>query len=261
MSSILILPNEILREIFSLLSPDSRVCFVDDGGKHDLAQIFILRSVSRRFRTIYYDLDFWYNDKSDFSELLPSNGNQQLQSLRFFSQLYGDENLAPRFSRKAEWTFSSLENVVALIAAVPLFRHNARRIKLMLDEDATEAIRALAQCHHVTELTLQDVSAEYPFNLSSVAHAFPFLESLTLTWLDEHDGSLNDTNLKSLVIRSYDWAIINSSLIPFKSARTLVRLCIIDAGYTEFHGMNPFDSLVNLTDLELVPAAGTFVDF
>ena len=97
-----------------------------------------------------------------------------------------------------------------------------------------------------------------PFNLSSIAHAFPFLESLTLDGLYAYEGSLNDTNLKSLVIRISDESAVNSSLVPFKSARTLVRLCIINAGYTPFRGTNPFDSLVNLTDLELVPPVDDF---
>ena len=262
MSSIYIIPNEILHAIFSMLPPYDRVRFADDGVEHDLAQILILRSVSRRFRRIYYGLDFWYNDNSDFSKLLPSNDNKQLQSVRFFSQLYGDENFASCFSRKAGWIFSSLESVITLIAAVPLFRHNARRIILMLDEeeDRSAAIRAVSQCHHVTELAVQVESEDYftyrPFNLSSVAHAFPFLESLTLTGLCEYEGSLNDTKLKSLVIHTGDYYALNSSLIHFKSAPTLVRLCIINAFGINFRGTNPFDHLVNLTDLRLVPLAG-----
>ena len=169
MSSILILPNEILREIFSLLPPYDRVRFTDDDDEeHDLAQILVLRSVSRRFRALYYGLDFWYNDNSDFSKLLPSNDDKQLQPVRFFSQLYGDENFARRFSRKPGWIFSSLESLIVLIATVPRFRHSARRIVLMLDEedDTAAAIRALKQCHHVTELALQVESEEHKQELS-----------------------------------------------------------------------------------------------
>ena len=195
---------------------------------------------------------------SDFSELLPSNDNKQLQPVRFFSQLYGDENFARRFSRKPGWIFSSLESLIVLIATVPHFRRSARRIVLMLDEedDTAAAIRALKQCHHVTELALQVESEVYkrsdPFDLSSVADAFPFLESLTLTGVYECDGSLDDTNLKSLVIRISDGSSVNSSLIPFHSARTLVRLSIIDADDFTFRGTNPFDNFINLTDLRLV---------
>jgi len=91
--SIFILPNDVLRAIFSFLPPYDRVEFTDNVGmKHDVSQILILRSVSRRFRVLFYDLPFWHDDNSDFSRLLHWRVNQS-QSVRFFDQLYGDNPL------------------------------------------------------------------------------------------------------------------------------------------------------------------------
>ena len=261
--SISILPNEVLREIFSFLPPYDRVEFTDtEGIKHGLAQILILRSVSRRFRTVFYDLEFWYDDDSDFSKLLPWNVNRT-QSVRFFKHLYEDRNFAPCFSNKAGWTFSSLRSLLSLTTKVPQFRQNARRVALILEkeEDRDAAIRALNSCHHITELSLLVETERYvdyysPFNLSSVARSFPYLESLTLTGIRHSKGSLNNTNLKCLVIRMRNWPTgpyVVSSLIPFNSARTLTKLSLVLYFDIDFRGVNPFDSLVNLTDLELFP--------
>jgi hypothetical protein len=146
-----------------------------------------------------------------------------------------------------------------LVAALPLFRENARRIALILDEDKdrSAAIQVLAQCHHITELSLQVEPEDYPsssrFNLSSVERAFPFLETLTLTGLCKYEGSLNYANLKCLVISMQEDCLFKSSLIPFQSARTLVTLILVETWYFDFRGNNPFDSLPNLTHLELVP--------
>ena len=260
--SIFILPNDVLREIFSFLPPYDRVEFTDNVGmKHDLSQILILRSVSRRFRILFYDLPFWYDDNSDFSRLLPWHVNQS-QSVGFFDQLYGDKNFVC-FSHKAGWTFSSLESLVILMAKVPQFHQNARRVTLNLekekDRDAT--IRALAKCHHITELSLLVETDMYrddcrPFNLSSVARSFPYLESLTLNGIRHSEGSLSNANLKSLVIRMRNWPggpYVTSSLVPFNSARSLTKLSLVLYFDIDFRGVNPFDSLDNLTDLKLFP--------
>jgi hypothetical protein len=95
-----------------------------------------------------------------------------------------------------------------------------------------------------------------PFNLSSVARAFPYLESLALTGIRHSQGSLNNTNLKRLVIRMGNWRTgpyVVSSLIPFNSVRTLTKFSIVFYTDIDFHGVNPLDSLINLTDLELFP--------
>lgn len=84
MSSILTLPNETLHMICSLLPPCDRVRFcTDDRVEHDQPQIIILRWVSRRFRAISCDLDFWYEDDFDFSMLLPSNDSEELLTIRY----------------------------------------------------------------------------------------------------------------------------------------------------------------------------------
>ena len=79
--------------------------------------------------------------------------------------------------------------------------------------------------------------------------------------LCEYEESLNDTNLKGLAISNRDGLWDSSSLIPFKSARTLLKLHIIDFQYFEFDEENSLDSLPNLTDLELVPLVDGFLKF
>jgi hypothetical protein len=264
MMSIFILPHEVLRAIFSFLPPYDRVRFTENGIQHDLAQLLILKTVSRRFRTLFYDLGFWHDDNSDFSRLLTPNYCTELQSVRFFWQLYNDENLAQCFSRKPGWTFSTLASLVVLIPEIPLFYHNARRIALMLDDEVhrSAAIRLLAHCHHITTLSLKLKSSNhnehYLFDLSSIAQAFPVLESLTLTDLCPYEESLDDINLECLAIRGYGGLWDTPSFIPFNSARTLVKLSIVGFQHFDFDEENPLDSLPNLRDLELMPFADGF---
>ena len=264
------LPNETLRTIFSLFHPCLRIDFVtDDGISYNTPQILVLRSVSRRFRAICNDLDFWYKDDFDFSSLLPSYVFMTLppsRILNFLRALFEDEMFASRFSHKAGWEFSSFENVLSVIATVPFFHRNVRRITLKLLEQVnmSTAIRVLVICHHVVTLSLQ-INPGYignpqciqSFDLSSIEHSFPLLENLKLSGLVKYEGYLKNAKLQNLSV--YIPSVVGvtpylkQSLFPFNSAPTLTRLClVVSSSKSKLGEENPFDDLVNLTTLELV---------
>lgn len=260
------LPNETLLHICSLLSPYDRVRFrANDDVEHNLPQILILRSISRRFREISYYLRFWYEDDADFSDMLPSIANKYVQSFRerhFFDALYKDKCLINCLSKKTGWVFSSMENLLHVLAAVPLFRSSVRRLTLKPREetDVWPTIRASAFVNWITELSLhigpleEPVDDEVEFDLSCIGSSFPFLQTLIIMGINTTKGVLHDRNLRRLVVHAcYTGDDFISFLLPLKSAQTLTSFCIINVS-DPFSGMNQsLDLFTNLTDFEVVP--------
>ena len=264
-SFIFTLPNETLLHICSFLSPYDRVRFrADDGVEHNLPQILILRSISRRFRETSYRLSFWYQDDADFSSLVPSTSSKYKRLFcehHFFMALYSDKNLANCLSKKTGWVFSSIEHLLYVIRAVPFFHSSIRRLTLKPPEqkDIWVAIRILALINRITELSLQvgpleSELDEVSFDLSCVAPSFPLVQSLTISGLEQHEGVLHDRHLRRLMIHAcYTGGDFSASLLPLNSAQSLTSFCIVNV--TEpFVGPNQsLDLFTNLTDFEAVP--------
>jgi hypothetical protein len=259
------LPNETLLHICSFLSPYDRVRFrADDGVEHNLPQILILRSISRRFRETSYRLSFWYQDDTDFSGLVLSTKSKHTRSFceyNFFRALYSDKDLANCLSKKTGWVFSSIENLLHVITAVPSFHSSIRRLTLNPPEpkDIWPAIRVLAIANCVTELSLHvgpvddPFDEEVSFDLSCVAPSFPLLQSLTISGIEEHEGVLLDSHLQRLVVHAcYTGGDFFSSLLPLNSAQSLTSFCIVNVT-NPFVGPNQsLDLFTNLTDFEAV---------
>lgn len=260
------LPNETLLNICSFLSPYDRVRFrANDDVEHNLPQILILRSISRRFRVISYYLFFWYEDDADFSDMMPSISNKYWQLFRehhFFDALYADKYLINCLSKKTGWVFSSMENLLHVLAAVPSFRSSIRRLTLKLREetDTWPAIRVLALINCITELSLHVGPLEDPlndevvFDLSCVAPSFPSLQTLIILGINAKKGVLRDRNLRRLVVHAcYTGGEFISPLLPLNSAQTLTSFCIVNV-FDPFEDWNQsLDLFTNLTDFEVVP--------
>src|SRR5579871_6894574 len=109
--SIMILPNEILREIFSFMIPISIWGNIDDDNRR---HIFTLRSVCRTFRALVNSLDFWWYPQFDLFDLMPGESSRwhtpEIRDARgsaFFDVLFQDSHLAERLGRRKGWNFTS----------------------------------------------------------------------------------------------------------------------------------------------------------
>lgn len=156
---ILRLPNELLGEIFSYITPfpvmSNSFCRRFDFSKP--SPVFSIRSTCRRFRAVCNELDFWRDDdRFDLVDLIhrsrvesSSQGelvcNPQFdlksQYEHFFSTLLADEHLLQCLQRKSYWRFNSLLSLLTTIQCIPQFRE--REISVTLadhfgDEESAE---------------------------------------------------------------------------------------------------------------------------
>jgi len=144
---ILSIPNEILHHIFSFLfdlpRDETFIQHQSDGEEYEVSQVLVLRSVCRLFRSITAELDFWYDPDFRFSNLIfpphPLIEYSMYHYLegRFLEVLFTDANLVDSLGRrKTDWSFDSLEGLMAVMEGVPLFKQNARVIRLEIIEDS-----------------------------------------------------------------------------------------------------------------------------
>jgi len=187
------LPNEILRVICSLLAPSNEWNLVDYLPPYIASSILAIRCVSRRFRMISDDLQFWHEDSFDFSDLCCDTKPRQLG--RRIRKLLDDDNLKLVLSRKSGWQFSCIQALFATAASLPGLSRNTRSITLSYFEgdDVENAIYFLAGFTAVTQLTIDyepegDTPPSLDFGI--IVESCPLLETLVITYLRYHDGSL-----------------------------------------------------------------------
>ena len=251
--TILSLPNEIIHKIFShiLNSGEFRVKFQDENGNdHNLPQILVLRSVTRRFRAIGNKADMWHKQSFDLGQLFPypsllrNDRKYEAREGEFFKTLLSDTDLLCCLERKTAWQFSSLEGLFAVLRDVPSFQQNARAITLDdFKNGLFVALDRLRACDRVTK-----ISASLPYeygDLNLVTDSFPFLEELELFELDEfrgimrHNASLSigslqaNSRLQTLVLGFANPDRANPKffqrlLLPLNSAKTLTKLVLHD---------------------------------
>src|SRR5204863_323894 len=150
--------------------------------------------------------------------------------------LYSDKELANCLSKKTGWVFSSIENLLSVVTAVPLFRSSIRRLTLkpLEPKDVWPAIRVLALVNRITELSLQVGPLENPledvsFDLSCLVASFPLVQSLTIYGIEQHEGVIHNRELRRLVVHAcYTGGDFFSSLLPLNSAHSLTSFCIVN---------------------------------
>jgi hypothetical protein len=282
-TTILSFPNEILHKIISytLISGEFRIKFKDENGNnHNVPQILVLRSVSRRFRAIGNEADIWYGESFDFGHLVSFNRweGRKKEALEgdFFKTLLSDKSFVCCLERKSAWQFSSLEGLFAVLRDVSSFQQNARTIALHdFKNGVSIALDRLRACDRITKISVTLLIE--PSDLNSIAESCPFLEELFLYELDEYYGMMRQDAALTIGSLRMNWRLrtlalgfaadradnilFRTSLVPFNSAQTLTKLILQDCSQV-------FDSLTesvlsvfrNLKDLRLNPFPNGFRD-
>jgi hypothetical protein len=262
------LPNEILRLIFSLLVPSNDRNPLNFRRSYNHSSIIAIRRVSRCFRVIANDLDFWYEDSFDFKDhwryRQPRRYTQPRQLGRIIRKLLNDDGLNLVLSRKAGWQFSCLQALLATAASIPGLSRNTRSVTLTCFEQnqlLDIAIDYLTGFSALTQLTVEfqlrdDIQP--CLNLTLIIESCPFLETLVITHLREHLGSLaKASKLQKLEITfgcplGDETTIFSSRHLPANSAQSLKSLGISIRGQcdAESFTLDLLDSYVNLAEFK-----------
>lgn len=234
-----------------------------DGNKYSAHQLLILRFVSRRFRFIINEHDFWIDRDFEFAYLCqcgPWNSSGLRREGAFVSVLFNDDHLVQCLVRKTAWLFTNIETVQVVFENIPRFPENVRELSLEINEVSQyDIIDKLSACYNVTVLKIN--AGGQTIDLQLIVESFPFLEKLHLENF-VHDrrgtGSINDLcYLTDLRVGTCDWSIskFTPNLMPTNSAKRLTRLKIdspLDTVQAPrlAHSLNSF---VNLRHLHVNP--------
>ena len=273
--SILILPNEILRHIFTDLS--RRLEYIEyhsNGKKYMVLDILVLRSVCYRFRAISAELGFWCNADFVFTDLIHPDRRDLVAAENLLRALFSDVNLINSIGqRKTSWTFENFTELKLVLKLVPLFKQNARVIHLegFMDDDnyasnsprsgRNKAICTLFACSHITELYIRFPNS---IDLTAIAAAFPFLEILHCPEAHDFHGSLDSEWLSDLrTLHFYVSKHANQPWLSLRSAETLTELRIeYDQGVViPVCDTDSLGAFVNLKSLPIRPLTKSFCEF
>ena len=267
-------PNEILRHIMSFLLT-WQTAFETKHGIVRMPTIMTLRPVSRRFRRMMVETDFWRDDDFDFCEPfdeIDDPGN--LIKTAYITNLFRDEHLTGVLKHKSEWKFKQLEPFLAALQSFPGLSQAARQINFYKFHFGIRVVlKLLPTFSNLTGLQLDlRYLVDYPcstigedentdcirrngFDLDLIAQSCPCVEELALKGLREHVGTLSQLgNLRFLVIEfSYERDIaLTSSILPFKSIPTLTLLKLRAYDHiSEDFDLDIINSFVDVTSLEL----------
>jgi hypothetical protein len=139
--SILILPDEVLRETFShVLTPVTVSSHTT--GKFQFSDIISIRSVCRRFRAVFNELPFWYDGDFDLLDLI--SNREWLYPIELFEDcrafledLLSERQLIERFVLRSKWRFRNLISFQTVHKFVPSFSENTTAV--VLESDFTRA--------------------------------------------------------------------------------------------------------------------------
>lgn len=188
------LPNEIPRLIFHNLTISIFRAWPN----------LVVRQVSRRFRWIANEVEFWQDENFNFSDLLHSQ--EQRKHAHAVRALLTDDDFKRVLSRRRRWSFSNIQMLFAT-ASVPEICRNTRSITFNYFKDHTieNAVEFLAIFSAPTRLTIDfDVYMECDdslLNLGTIVDSCPLLEILSLQDVERCSGTLvRAANLKKLNI-------------------------------------------------------------
>jgi hypothetical protein len=251
------LPNEILRDIFSLIQMSDTVKWKQNGKKRLMAQFMVLLQVCRAFRTAALESKALLHWRFDFTTLIPWDFDREdapqvriLRIARLLSTLFADERFVQSLARKRDWTLLEYPEVLfAVMARIPTFEHTTQKVYLDFGEFIQSALTRLSVCQQITELAIDGLGSSLPLDLDSISEGFPCLQYLKIALTNEVDGSLNDLeHLISFEIismaHSYLGDPFSDRVFPWASANSLVSLNL-----TNF--IVPFGELCKLQDVAL----------
>lgn len=266
------LPNEVLREIISFIPGDHIFCYQTIDGETELAiQILVLMSVSRRFRMIALEADFWTSQMEDFNfdSLLPNrplnhppesyeDAQSWLLATNRFKALIRNASISSRLGAKIRWTFSTFFLLDLAIVDIPHFRETVREITLDMTE--IKSLGQLSLCPSITKLTLSE-QVEC-ITLNQIHLSCPLLEELVvLCRLNKCFGTLKDlSNLRSLTVHAQGPNLKHPTrFLPIRSSSTLTYLELVGFEISP-EAKQPFSIFTSLTDLSLSPLTANFCD-
>jgi hypothetical protein len=260
------IPNEILRSILSFVAgnvtqPEGEVLkLTSPSGTESLFQcIFAARWVSRRFRMITNELDFWHDDDFNILDLLFLRSRPPRRQAQYISTLLRDDHLVACLNCKRSWAFSNLESFYEIVARIPDLPRNTSTVILeWFPEGLGFVIYRLATFTAITELQIYFGSLEgesrpvIEIDLDAIAESFPVLRTLELNRLQKYSGTLAQLeNLHTLdVLLLGRESISPVSLLPINSGQSLKRLdlcmSIWSEHYLKHQDFAPFVNLAHL---------------
>jgi len=258
------LPSEILHHILSSIRSRGDIKHPDYDAEF-ISTIFRLRWVSRRFRRIATELDFWLDDDFDFyfefekiaeRVLKPRIGNDQLRTVRYVQILLNDDYLLHRLQKKSGWKFSGIEMFLVFLVSNLHVPSIAERVTMVKMEEALPvALGQLADFNVLKELVIENVG-NMTIDLSSIAK-FQLLEKLKILDAWRFTGTLaKATRMESFAISFDSRAICNiddlALSLPSGSPQSLTSLSIkfFKVGWDYFYGKS-FDPFINLKSLSI----------
>jgi hypothetical protein len=270
------IPSEVLQTILALAVPEPEEKGYCRHGPRcyrryaisQLWQLFVFRSVCRRFRAATNELPIWFN--GDFELLRSWTGYMEADEPRdhredrIMKALVADRDLTQALGRKASWTFQSLQCLRTAFEGIPGFRKiadtitlaafNGCNFRVLEDDDACippsfeAAIHLLANCSGLTSLRLEDIGG---FDLGAIAISCPSLERISLRHVVGCHGTLKE--LSKLEFLEFDNEeeddedVNLSDFLPTNSPELLTHVSIRYG--VESHSVSSLHSLANLTDL------------
>lgn len=278
-TTIMTLPNELLRQILSLvLAQPEHPTFcvphlIDDALNSAPAPALTIRSVCRRFRAIANELPFWYAGEFDLLNLLPEFRAPNSDE-KFLQALFTDNHLVECLQRKTKWKFRNLPNFLVIMERVPSFQQCVTTVTLRTFWDDSVknplspssldiAIQKLAACSRLTSLEIR--SNNSLLSLDLISRSCPSLNNIVICGaISNLRGTLENL---SCVQRLHYELIHNMEhppqfLFPLNSAKSLTALVIkTRCGSVHAHDINRLDAFVNLTSLHIEPLYPNICDF
>src|SRR5271154_3936080 len=231
------LPNEILSMIFEIVYEDDEPYgerFYPPLRSGSVASILVLRWVSRRFRFIVNDLDFWRSCDFDLMQLIELPNPTPFRNAQFVGTLLKDEGIVFALSPRSSWVFLNLDTFFTTLINVPEMRQNTRNIEFTeLKVGLGFAIDRLSLFSCLINLSMLIDSipgSETLVNFDTIVRSCPLLQELDIRLMIDYCGSLeNAAFLRSLSVSFKPRAPgvrLSSALFPLKSAQVLSKFMI-----------------------------------
>ena len=259
--SILDLPNEVLNEIFSYVVSDhhARVEFSDNNGWRSVAQILVLSSVCCRFRTVVFELPFWYQDEFEFRNLLDPKGDdfiyQSLREANFIYEFLDNAYIVSRFARKKEWKFFNLDALLAVNDDIPTFKSNTTKIVLSTFEHSPDnwfwdTVPILEKCVNLRALTFASCQQEiFLTSLNTICPQLEELEILESSVIFDMEYEGYPPSLRRLHVSKAcdEWDYFPLLWLPSRAVENLTDLSVVYYADSLYEDENEDDE--NMTDL------------
>src|SRR5277367_4057413 len=261
------LPTELLSLIFTFLFLFKNAVAPVRPNPNTTVYIkpqLVVRWVSVWFRKVGSRHMFWHDNDLDVIQFLSNDDIQDLVNGEpppfklpngYLEILLNDDDLRYSLQHRSGWKFHNPIDLVRLSQKEPYFFRNTQSLffNYYIDDMPLNVLDLFVS---LTSLFIGVM--EPPLDLDAIVKFCPLLKSLEIERLDEFDGSLaplqNITYLSIAMDSQCESPF--SSLIPFNSGNILTHLILYipNDSSVSFESLtsNPFDALVNLTDLELL---------